>query len=314
MSVKILRTEHPINGGRRLILDEESFVDCFITRGLTGTEICAENPEVTKRIVSDSRHFYREKYGDSLRKAKARNYSKAMQGNIRGRREHPTTLLPVDQLSDLFHRGWPIFRIAKHFGTSEFLVQSNISHYRLFRVGSLPCSLQSLDSDVLSFLDGRHPNFLSVCGEYQKDLDAYFGMLLTVYSDLFFILSAIRNAGKRRAHYRERGKLRNNHYHFSSNKSELVFSSLLRNAGIEHEFPFFTKSGHFVDFAVPNNGHFVFIEIDGSIHHKKKEKDKARENTILGHYPGSVFVRFTAEQVLRESEGCLCSLKRKLSV
>lgn len=307
-----MRTPELIRG-RSLVLDEESFKKILLEENLTQLE-AREKYGVSHHITHVSREFYREKYGEEIRKAKSISYARDKFGNKRGSRPTPSVVLDKEKLLELRELGKSVCQIAKELETTEFLVKRNLGFHRVSSEKNLPKRMQGVDLEILKKLEVFVPGLVDSAGNYYEDPTLFFNKLYEAYLETLQILWFIHNQGKGWSYYREKNKVPKNHVCWSANRYEAMLSLLMLQEKIPHIRQWLVPGSKLmVDFYFPADK--LAVELDGGFHAlegEQKKRDKRKE-TILEEL-GIKLLRYKSEDVWKSPEGVLSDLKKHLSL
>lgn len=295
---RFVKAERPI-GGRRKILDEESFVQIAIVEGLTDAKAVKKYRRhgLTRNAWLSSKTNYKEKYAEELKKAKHRHYSVAKKGNQHGMREMPATVLSEVVLKRMAESGKKLSVIATELGTTEWFVKKNLELFGLSKTGELPYRMQHVDLEYLERLEVFCPGILERARAFYEEPHEFFLALYGAYTKLNELLWFVKQQSKGHRRYRESGRVPKDHICWNANQYEIRLSMGLLEKGLSHVRQYCFLKRYMADFAFPEKK--LLVEIDGARHWEggsRVESDLKRQEAA--ERMGYKMLRFTTTEVL----------------
>lgn len=285
--------------GRRLtrkVLPEDIFKEYVVDKGIRRDDLM-KLLSISANVVHYSCKHYAPKYGATLKALHSKRLSMGLIGNKHG--ATPLSLiLPKDELAQMAGLGKSILQIARHFGTSEFLVRRNLAYHQIVLTAILPARMQTIDLSMVEKLNTLVPGFLAAAKAYSSDPLAFYEKLYLLHLQISEISWWVKDQGKGYDYYRDSGQAPKSHLSWGSNRYELMLSAELLRLGIPHIRQFMVYKNSSVDFYIPCYN--LCVEVDGEFHTTHsltRRRDRMKERRIAK--AGMLLLRVTTAMVLR---------------
>ena len=294
---------------RRMVLDEPSFIEFILKRGLSREMLLAEWG-ISHHAYNSSIELYSSKYGEELFNLKHRRYSKAMRGNKRGAREHPAVLLDKEKLTKAVASGKKLSVLAEEFQTTEWFLRANVRHLGLEKDGELPNRMQRVDHEYLDRLEIFSPGIANAAKKFYDDPHKFYLILYEAFCKVSEIIWFIKEQSKTHSYYREKGKIPKDHICWSNNQYEMRLSKALQESGILHIREFAFYKNYRADFSFP--GFKLLVEIDGGFHEKEDTVVRDAKKEAAAKKLGYKTLRFSTSQVLENIKCIVEQIEKSL--